>query len=136
MSDAVRTIRDDLHPDRWPEVTAVQEIQAAIDKLTQIRAQSTPGPWDWDRQGVVQSFDISVQVGEHEHERIGVVALEHVREGDAALIVTLHRTIDAQLAILTDGLADMMSRERLGLPLNTGPVRTLALARAINGVMP
>ena len=115
-------------------MTAVQEIQAAIEKLTQILRQSTPGPWCWDSQGIVQSFDISVQVGEHEHERIGVIAAEHVREGDAEVFVTLHRTIDAQLAILRDFMERYEGRGKADwTPVAPGAINALNLARAING---
>jgi len=116
-------------------MTGVEEIHAAIEKLTAQRDESTPGPWAVDDADKCSVYTIdggaTILQPEDWYPRG-----DNRPAGNAQLVVTLHRTIDAQLAILTDGLADMMARERLGLPLNTGPVRTLALARAINGVTP
>ena len=117
-------------------MTAAQEIQAAIEKLTTLKEQSTPGPWGWDSQGIVQSFDISVQVGKHEWERIGVVAPEHVRDADAELIITLHRTIDAQLEILRlhlDSLTNPDYDHEEDEDFERDYSDILDLARAING---
>ena len=111
---------------------ALDDIQSAIEKLTKLRDKSSQGWWtildNGDRFIAEEDPD-----GDGAFEYIITEPVWFNNPVDADLIVALHRTIDAQLAILTDGLADMMSRERLGLPLNTGPVRTLALARAING---
>ena len=115
-------------------VSAVDEIQAAIDKLTKLRDESTPGPWDLWHGDITQAFSMAVQVGPHEHERIGVVPGDSVRHEDAALIVTLHATIDAQLAILTDWhdrYAGKVAKDYV--PVSPSNVNPLALARAING---
>ena len=102
-------------------VTVVERLEAAIAKLEQLKADGTLGPWNVDmipetgECRVVRFFEF---FGSH---------LEEVTNGgsiqpDAELIVTLHRTIDAQLAILRAGLSD-------GAPLHT----ELALADAILG---
>ena len=113
--------------------TAVETIQAAIEKLEALKAESTPGPWhDWE-DDLTNEVDVWHDQEQRSHiANCGVAGMPRV-EADAQLIVTLHRTIDAQLAILDEAKLQMMSRERLGLPLNTGPVRALDLARAILG---
>ena len=63
-------------------MTPEQRLQAAIEKLEALRGAGTPAPWTttWGSATVPAADDLG--------------------SGDADLIVTLHRTIDAQLAIL------------------------------------
>jgi hypothetical protein len=86
-------------------MNAVERLEAAIGKLETLKAESTPGRWDVDRVGFgVRAF--------FDNEFNGNTLICEVRHGkpDADLIVTLHRTIDAQLAILRSG-RNITSRE-------------------------
>ena len=90
-------------------MTAVQEIQAAIDELTKLKNEPI------------------------------VTALFTVTEADAAWFIRtskrltiFHRTIDAQLAILRG----VSTRPASTLDMREYDVEALALARAINGVTP
>lgn len=131
-------------------MNAVEEIRAAIDKLTKLNATSTAGPWRLDGpdyhffgSGDGEYVNTSLISG---HDRIGVVgamspsispteagfvAWCSAAEADMSLIVTLHRTIDAQLAILGYGLAVHRDKYQDLTP----PVEhyALLLARAVNG---
>lgn len=80
--------------------TAVETIQAAIEKLEALKAESTPGPWhDWE-DDLTNEVDVWHDQEQRSHiANCGVAGMPRV-EADADLIVTLHRTIDAQLAIL------------------------------------
>jgi len=87
-------------------MTALEEIEAAIANLTRLKAESTqwqPDPdmpelagWyvDSDGSGLQGVFAIK------ELFRGGHAVALYADPPDAELIVTLHRTIDAQLAIL------------------------------------
>lgn len=98
-------------------MSAVERLQAAIEKLENLKSESVAGPW---------------MVGHHPDPDTDV---EFVKDGDgrwareiaviygggdlkphAELIVTLHRTIDAQLAILRTQLLDQRDREARRLP--------------------
>ena len=115
-------------------MSAVEEIQAAIAKLTRQRDLATEGPWSsWhpaDGHG-----DSCVDGATHDPDNPPTAA-EGGRH-DVVLIVTLHRTIDAQLAILSR-TAELHPRyaalgredEWLSAVERAGD---LALARAING---
>jgi hypothetical protein len=105
-------------------MSAVEEIQAAIDKLTKLKTESTPGAWG----GRVSILGIiRVQTDDHY-----IVAEVYGDEDDALcntdLIVTLHRTIDAQLAILTNARDWWNS-----WPKGDIDADVVVLARAING---
>jgi hypothetical protein len=101
----------------------VEEIQAAIDKLTGLKTDSTPGVWG----GRVTILGITrVETDDHY-----IVAEVYGDEDEAycniALIAVLHRTIDAQLAILTN------SRDWWNAwPKGDIDADVVALARAIN----
>ena len=96
-------------------MTAVEEVQAAIDKLTKLRSESKPGPWTdtWGSATVPAADDLA---GE-----------------DAELIIALHGTIDAQLAIFEDFAYRYRTAWAHWIPAGPGAGNTLALARAING---
>lgn len=96
-------------------MTPTERLQAAIDNLEQLRAESSgPNPWIVDRdfpQIVLHpdqsgnSWDGTV-VADTGQDELGLPRTP----ADARLIVTLHRTIDAQLAILRfahEGLYDL-----------------------------
>ena len=132
-------------------MSAVEEIRAAIVKLTELKAESTPGPWEleppgkyfdprWDDTRIMHAANRPTDPNYDRYLfRDGSYAEDSGGLGlaDAELIVTLHRTIDAQLHILTgtvtlypsfvaNGTEDqwLHAVERAG---------DLALARAING---
>ncbi|TFD51990.1 hypothetical protein E3T46_07835 [Cryobacterium sp. Hh11] len=120
-------------------MTAVDEIQAAIEKLTKLKLNAYRGAW--------KIVNKSMQ-GDHglEHEKCDIqeVANGSWTEDDgyqpallieeAELIVTLHRTIDAQLAILADFVDRYALRAKSDwVPIAPAAANTLALARAING---
>lgn len=130
-------------------MTAAETIAAAIEKLEAQRHASTPGPWIaydmsddhkgwwwvWQESalpffGGVLQIDHTDDFGDGgtpvgSAERTGNRDGEQERT-DAELIVTLHRTIDAQLAILRNQLV-LAERGHGESTLN------LDLARAILG---
>lgn len=115
-------------------MTALQEIEAAIEKLTRLRDESdeNQGTRSWEARGII---------GRHRRadvvDDIHQVVAESLYTPDAALIVTLHRTIDAQLKILT-GSAGLHAKyadvgreaEWIAAVERAGD---LDLARAVNG---
>jgi hypothetical protein len=120
-------------------VSAVDEIETAVKKLTQLRDASTAGIWRGRYYGGTRlpkqrivSVVASAEDDEHGLERV-VNLGDYFTKEDAALIITLHRTIDAQLAILRVGLSaytEYISDIRRALKHDKA---ALALARAING---
>jgi hypothetical protein len=117
-------------------MNAVAEIEAAIKMLTNLRASGTPfgwhvatlpgaatGAWRVLPDGY-ESFDS----GDY-----GDVA-KCTLPGDAELIATLHRTVDAQIGILRAGVggaSDLDNGATPDEPHLTG--YAIALARAVNG---
>lgn len=77
-------------------MTPLERIQTAIDKLEQLKADSTPGPWLSSTSGFGSWIEAPVNEG--------FVAGGTGQNTD--LIVTLQRTIDAQLNILRGALTD------------------------------
>jgi len=123
-------------------VTAVEEVQAAIEKLTALRNASSPAPWAVTHD----SAGVSVLCNMGDSLSIPVVAVLSDEDGDdfnpdpggadndAYLIVTLHRTIDAQLVILQDFADRFAGRaDSPWVPIAPAATNALALARAING---
>jgi len=104
-------------------MNAAEEIQAAIDKLTALRDKSTPGPWFLTYESATHPR----VWGAADEDAADHVATMARSPRDADLIVTLHRTISAQLAILRESMrfarADALFDD----------ATELALARAING---
>lgn len=114
-------------------MTAVEELRAAIVKLTELRDAAHDGPWSVEEIPETGECRL-VREFEFFGPQIEVVAPGGMIRDDADLIVTLHRTIDAQLAILQEAatqLTDAYGGAQLG-PEFYG--NELALARAINGV--
>ena len=124
------TIHEDAYDVEYN--SAVDEIRSAIQKLTKLRDASTRAPW------VAQT---AVLHGQHwgisGADFPTITGVAHASEGrdgygtgsrrvDCDLIVTLHRTIDAQLAILQQRL---FFAEHASL---FDDATELALARAIN----
>jgi hypothetical protein len=84
-------------------MTPVEKLEAAITKLEELKRDGHPGPWHGN---VTIRGVLRVQSG------LAVVAevlntTEDEDEIDLDLIVTLHRTIDAQLAILRRGVSEV-----------------------------
>jgi hypothetical protein len=105
-------------------MSAVEEIEQAIAKLTAEWRAAEEGPW-MQVGGTVAMGDVS-----DDPDAWPVIA--ESMDGEARLIVTLHRTIDAQLGLLQWGLdIYKIPNRQYPSPLET---RVLALARAINGV--
>ena len=110
-------------------MTAVEEIQAAIEKLTELRNLSNEGGnrREW------KSTPLSPLIQADVIDSFGDVVVERAYAPDAELIVTLHRTIDAQLALLKDGVKfTTVHWGQVELRRDIGKY-ALALARAING---
>jgi hypothetical protein len=106
-------------------MNAAETIQAAIEKLERQKADTTPGPWrvvNESLQGSRHDYDPMIDAGDY-----AASSERFVRPADAELIVTLHRTIDAQLVILRSGLA------HAGYADQVIPVHARALAEAILG---
>ncbi len=111
--------------------TAVETIQAAIDRLEGLRATAFHGEWS--------AFTGGVAHGDHwyviaDNQSIALISAndgsdEEHRGPTANLIVTLHRTIDAQLAILQRTAA----YPNVGLRFEPVDHAVLALAAAILG---
>lgn len=81
----------------------VERLEAAIGKLERLKAESTPGSWssaEWRGYFLIEA----------DGSRRAIVAERVITMQDVALIVILHRAVDAQLAILrfaADGLYDL-----------------------------
>lgn len=118
-------------------MSAVEEIEAAIARLTELRGKSNSGPWEPIRQEEPESGAALFVLGNGPSLDSD---FNNIRDyADADLIVTLHRTIDAQLAILMAGrtaygpsFKDVNYRD---LPGWAAEARSHALtfAEAING---
>lgn len=110
-------------------MTALDEITAAIDRLTALRDASTPGPWEFreespsmnGRNWTMRTKGVAgIQISAHEYR--------HGTE-NTELIVTLHETIDPLLAIMSLAVEYGELAEGSGSRFTT---HALALARAIN----
>lgn len=110
-------------------MSAVDEIEAAIAKLTELRDAGTNAPW-----GSENITELAEPQSDLVAETRGgtVLVAAQALNTDADLIVTLHRTIDAQLGflILVRDLDMGASLDMLGHSGFFGKV--LDLARAIN----
>lgn len=76
-------------------MSAVEEIEAAIAKLTELRDRCSPFRWTAEPGG-----DGWASIRNYNDRGNLITEIAEPLEDDALLIVTLHRTIDAQLAIL------------------------------------
>lgn len=108
-------------------MSAVGEIEAAIAKLTELRNETTPAPWTVEEMPETGECRI-IREFEHFGSHIESVTGGGSLRLDADLIVTLHRTIDAQLEVLRIGMPHSFSN---GFSPLFEPA--LTLARAING---
>jgi len=80
----------------------VERLTAAIEKLERLKAESSLGPWKaTDRRGVPALAPYEADIDALGlSEAVDWRVADVIFASDAELIVTLHRTIDAQLAIL------------------------------------
>lgn len=85
-------------------MTPIQRLQAAIEKLEAMRAACTPGDWDFESMPETGESRIYSEADGFAFMAATTVTFFPVPGGmkpnDAELIVTLHRTIDAQLEVL------------------------------------
>lgn len=98
-----------------------EKIQAAIDKLDALRIASGTEAWTWESGEDLGANVRSEQFGVR--FTTGYVGNNDSRN-DAELIVTLHRTIDAQLELLRHALRFI--RQHPSANGYTGPAFTLA----------
>lgn len=116
-------------------MTAVEEIQTAIDELTRLKDSSTEGYWRvYEDSGTTIHSDPETYSPLIDAGDFAASSERFENPADAYLIVTLHRTIDAQLAILRLGLAFYHGDPTLLPGVVRAADNALALARAINGV--
>lgn len=120
-------------------MTALEEIQQAIQRLTELRDAGSAGTDEWKvwraSTGIRSSDDYEWIFFDYGDERNRYRIAEKQNWGTSAdmqMIVTLHRTIDAQIAILR---REHEFARVNGWPPQPFPERldVLALARAING---
>lgn len=108
-------------------MNTIEVIQAAHAKLTVLRDGSTPGPWEVSRYQGDQEINAPMGDGQW----TAVVDFYKKDSTDPELIVALHATIDAQLAILQSTLdeyarwGDRVGRDGVDYD---GHVRKLALS--------
>ena len=109
--------------------TQIQEIRAAVDRLTALSKSVPEGEWyEGPTPGVLEAgYPLFTRL-------INGIPYEAASTEEVVdLIVTLHRTIEAQLSMLQDAIDffDFSCCEDHGL---RGSAPALAVARAINGV--
>jgi hypothetical protein len=105
-------------------MSAVEEIEAAIAKLTELREKSLSGPWEAWKQYNPLSGNIYGLEARDEN------VAKFYSPFEVELVEVLHRTIDAQIAILRG--ARLFKRHNVwSSTFYLEPC--LALARAING---
>lgn len=104
-------------------MNAVERLEAAITKLETLKAEATPGPWDMDPE--------SYWTDPPADSEFGPIQIE--RPEDGRLILALHRTIDAQLAILRTAVEDYRVYARQPSKHLPSDVVIVALADAILG---
>lgn len=108
-------------------MTPVERLNAAIEKLQTLKAESTPAPWAATRHGVET-------VPERDPHRFDImsetIAHTELLHADTELIVSLHRTIDPLIVIL---MGEVDRVVRLNHPRTEPHSHALALADAILG---
>ncbi len=134
-------------------MTPVERLQAAIEKLERLKNESTPGPWlladanaaeerVYGPLWVVTHESLSTDRADGEAPEEWFLELRIGAREDGDLIVALHRTIDAQLAILRFGLQRQYAVDwtRRTFTANDKQLEAagleLALAEAIIGTTP
>ncbi|UAJ79988.1 hypothetical protein IT072_02605 [Leifsonia sp. ZF2019] len=123
-------------------MNAQETITAAIEKLEGLKAASVPGPWHWwNLEAIDQGWTDNGPNLEGANGQTVLCGWGNDAWGisvageDADLIVTLHRTIDAQLALLKELLhiAETAGWSEEEFPSKPGHEHGLLLARSILG---
>lgn len=115
-------------------MTPVEEVEAAIAKLTTLKDTSTPGDWFLTYESATHPRvwgNASLDSLDADH--VATTARSAI---DAELIVALHRTIDAQLAVLNESLEFYANSKAIGMTdseMAEYYSNTITLAKAING---
>lgn len=87
-------------------MSALEEIQAAIEKLLSLRDHAEDGPWMFlECDAGSERGDLLMGDSRDPVDAYPVIS-QDIHSADADLIVTLHRTLDAQLEILHDAAAN------------------------------
>lgn len=107
-------------------MSTMPRLQAAIDRLEQLRDFSTPGPWEVDTNMPFSRDLVGIFSERRKCYAVKFDSDDQPKQRTADLIVALHRTIDAQIALLK--LADYAA-----LVPNKFTDAALALADAILG---
>ena len=83
---------------------SVERIEAAIAKLEGLRSGCWPGAWDY-HDGVI-STERGFELFRHHENDVYTngAPIDGEALAQARLVITLHRTVDAQLAILRLGV--------------------------------
>lgn len=113
-------------------MNAVEIIEAAIAKLSEQRQSAMKGPW---RPVALNHYGTPTPGvwAEGEDEEVGYP----LNQTDADLLVTLHATIDAQLAILRSAADQFKDSDRLSFHDEPNASQlALTLASAILGEQP
>ncbi|WP_336698255.1 hypothetical protein [Curtobacterium sp. USHLN213] len=115
-------------------MTPLEELQAAHKRLSELRPIANPDKPYRNTWRIVGGRDGYVEIGDHYGDIVsswGDHSSLPVSEQAGELIVTMHRTIDAQLAILNYAMVHEEARPSLR---HEGSVHAgIILARAING---
>lgn len=117
-------------PREWGEqvseikgLTAAKKIEAAIEKLTELQGTTSRAEWSaWRMYRPTRGTVFGIEDGD-----VNDIALTRTPQ-DAELVEILHRTIDAQIAILSLGITFS------AITSNKFTDAALVLASAINGV--
>ena len=119
-------------------MSPVEKLEAAIARLEELKEESTRGPWlvgdangadpiEYGPLWVIADEAVSLDRVDGEAPETWFMELRAGRLHDVQMVVTLHRTIDTQLVILREDLADCKKNRWI-------PDRwALALAEAILG---
>lgn len=119
-------------------MTPAETLAAAIEKLEGMRNRAQPGPWTYaniESVGGGSLYGSEVRVAQihwdnHDTRPVHRPICEDEADASGDLIVTLHATIDAQLAILRAALDDFIN---FGGKPSKFFANALALAVAILG---
>lgn len=119
-------------------MTPVERLQAAIEKLELLRAATTGGEWeaDWELRFTLGDPQWPVVLVDGVGFVVNTTATTFRNPDDAELIVVLHRTLDAQLAILRFGVKRLNAVQVLTGKHAEAHEHELALADAILGDTP
>jgi hypothetical protein len=118
-------------------MSAAETIQAAIEKLERLRDSSSPAPWIADEDTLYTTEKWKNAYGRVMPRPIFMAEGNYVSgyayiEADAELILTLHRTIDAQLSALE--AAKWLLGQKM-FPLNYTHAATASIIRLAEAIV-